>query len=83
MKQSEVKAGDVVEVTFWDHVEDSHLEGDGKPLQCRVWGRVARKSKDHLLVACWDYATRKGKPDHNVKTFSILCNAIIYLDKLK
>jgi hypothetical protein len=56
-KLSAIKAGDVVEVEFLDHVEDG-----GEPYAFLVWGVVAVNGKKHYEILSWAHV------DGNVET---------------
>lgn len=46
-----VKAGDVLEVTFYDHV--ASVGGISEPICCRVIGELVNQDKQALYLASW------------------------------
>jgi len=58
--------GDVIEVQFVDHVEDSH-----RLMHTTVWGRVIKISSKRLVVRSWE---AEGK--HNCKDWAIVRSTI-------
>jgi hypothetical protein len=77
-----VKKGELVEVSFLDHVED----GD-EAIEFTVWGRVDRTTRNSILIMAWAFASEveaaKNSNHENVKTFTIVRRAITALHKLK
>lgn len=71
------KKGDVVEVTFLDHAEDSR---DVLPFQ--VWGRVVRRSKDSLTIGVWLHRDAPGCRDSNTRTFTLVKRAVLHWRRL-
>ena len=61
------KKGDIVAVTFSDHVEDG-----SEPIEFVVYGRVAAKTRLSLVVDCWEYLDAKTPYDSNEKRYTIL-----------
>lgn len=73
-----VKAGDIVECEFLDHVEDG-----GDPIRFRVWGRVAVVKREHYEILSWTYADEKSEAgDHNEKRWTIVRAAVVRITKL-
>lgn len=63
--------GEVVAVTFCDHVED----GDDV-IEFVAYGRVARVTRGAVSLDSWAYADPATPHDANVKRFTILRRAI-------
>ena len=78
------RKGDLVQVTFLDHVEDSDKD---QHFTFVVWGRVRSVTKSAITVECWAYpdpAHTEGDDDRfNVKRFTILKAVITDLVKLE
>lgn len=75
-----MKRGDIVAITFLDHVES----GDGaKAARFVVYGRVVRVDRLAVIVASWAYASRAKRCDHNTTTYTILRSCITRIDKLE
>ena len=73
-----LKKGQVYEVVFLDHVEDSE-----EPMECAVWGRCRSCGPVHVVICSWDYLdTPPGKADVNQKVFSILQSTILSVRRL-
>jgi hypothetical protein len=70
-----VKIGDIVVLTFLDHVED----GEGPILFC-VAGRVSEVTRKHIAVCSWWYADQPHTVDENVKRFDIVRGAMKRID---
>lgn len=70
-----IKAGDIVECEFLDHVEDG-----GEPYRFKVWGILAVKGRTHLEIVSWAHAdpTVEVHP-HNEKRWTIVRAAIVKL----
>ena len=45
-----MRIGDIIEVTFWDHAQNSKL-----PLLFKAWGRLIDKSKAHIAIQTWGH----------------------------
>jgi len=56
-----MKVGDIVEVRFMDHCEDSR-----ELMPTIVWGKVSTRSRTTLVVCSWD-----ADGDHNRKLWAI------------
>lgn len=79
------RKGDIMQVTFLDHVEDSERN---EPFAFTVWGRVHSVDKKSITVASWDYADAghtEGKESDQVnrKRFTILKSTITSLVMLE
>lgn len=74
-----IKAGDVVECEFLDHVEDG-----GDPYRFIVWGILAVKGRTHLEIISWAHAdpTVTVHP-HNEKRWTIVKAAIVRLSRMQ
>ncbi len=55
------KVGDLIEICFEDHCEDSH-----ELMHTRVWGKVVRKTRRTLVVRSWE-----AEGEHNCKDWAI------------
>ena len=84
MQQSKPKPGDIVKVTFLDHVED----GD-TPLRCIVVGRLKYRGKvlsgkRFIVVESWffDKEISVATSEANAKVFTILTSTVLSLTKL-
>ena len=64
-----MRKGDIVEVRFFDHVED------GEPIEFVVYGRVGKLTRKFVTIQCWAYPDTLDD-DHNVKAFSIVRSCI-------
>jgi hypothetical protein len=73
-----IKKGDVVEITFYDHV--STVGGISEPILCRVIGEIVSMDKKAIYTASWLTAEQE---QHNLDTHTILQSAIQKLKKLK
>ena len=73
------RKGDVVEIHFLDHVEDSH-----EPLLFYLYGRLIKVDKKYVVVESWAFPKVGGAEEgsENVKTFTIVCSTIEQLIKL-
>lgn len=67
------QVGNVVEVRFSDHCED------GDPIECTVWGRLSKKTREFFEVKVWEADNEK----HNEKVFSIVRKAVIHAKVLR
>lgn len=74
-----IKAGDIVECEFLDHVEDG-----GEPYRFKVWGILAVKGRKHLEIISWAHAdpTVAVLP-HNEKRWTIVKAAIVRLSRMQ
>jgi hypothetical protein len=73
-----IKAGDVVEVEFLDHVEDG-----GEPYLFLVWGVVAVNGRKHYEILSWAHAEKHVEAaPHNEKRFTIVKAAVTRITKL-
>lgn len=70
-----IKAGDIVECEFLDHVEDG-----GEPYRFRVWGVLAHKGRNYFEIISWMHAdpTVEVHP-HNEKRWTIVRKAVLKL----
>lgn len=57
----------IVEVVFWDHIQ-----GDHRPLKCRVYGRLLKRTPKRLVVRSW-----KAEGRCNCTDFAIVTPAVI------
>lgn len=65
-----LRKGQIIEVVFWDHVEDGN-----DPFEFMVWGRLMKVTRTYLVVESWAYADAKRRvddDDSNIKRFTIL-----------
>jgi|694.fasta_scaffold00823_24 hypothetical protein len=67
--------GDVVRVVF-----DDHSEGE-QHIVFEVFGRVLRKDRRSLVIACWKYADNNDQ-DENMTAYTILRAAVKSLEIL-
>lgn len=68
--------GDVVQVRFLDHAEgDRHIFFE-------IFGRILRKDRRTLVIACWKYAD-SDEIDDNVVCYTILRAGIRSIDILE
>ena len=74
-----VKAGDIVEVWFLDHVCTSN--GVDPPIKCRAIGEVLNADKTALYIASW--LTEEQTDFGNMDTHTILKTAIIKTNILR
>jgi hypothetical protein len=68
--------GHVVAITFLDHVED----GD-EPMECTVYGRLHKTTRQSYIVDSWTCADEKVHED-NKKRFVILKKVVSQIDIL-
>lgn len=68
-----IKLGDIVEVTFFDHVQSPDVSD---AMAFCVYGRLVAMNKQSLTVACWTHASKRKKCDHNTTTFTILRSCV-------
>ena len=76
-----LRRGQIVEVTFLDHVE-----GGGVPLEFTVFGRLLTIDRTSLTIGSWIYADRRQKQDprdRNIASFTILRSTVKSLHQLK
>ena len=73
-----LRAGQIVEVEFADHVEDG-----SKTMAFIVYGRLARVERAAICVDSWCYANRKTKHDQNCRRWTIVRGAIKKITILK
>lgn len=74
-----VKKGDIVEVSFLDHVCTSN--GVGSPIRCRAIGEVLNQDKNALYIASW--LTDQENDFDNMDSHTILKTAIFKINVLK
>ena len=74
-----LKAGDIVECEFLDHVEDG-----GEPYRFVVWGKLAVKGRVHYEIISWAHSdpTVTVHP-HNEKRWTIVRSAVLRIQKMK
>jgi len=70
--------GDVVEISFDDHCEDSD-----KVLPFVVYGVVSKVNTRTLAINSWCNAKHPSRIDHNVKTFAISRGSVTGVEVLK
>lgn len=68
-----VKKGDIVAVTFFDHVQSPK---ESPAMSFIVYGRVASVSARALVVGSWCHFSTRRKYDENTTTFTIVRSAI-------
>jgi len=74
-----IKAGDIVECEFLDHVEDG-----GPPLRFLVWGVLAVNSRKHYEILSWANADSSIECNpSNEKRWTIVKAAVIRIVKLQ
>lgn len=74
-----VKAGDIVECEFLDHVEDG-----GEPMRFLVWGLLAVNGRKHYEILSWAHAD--NSVEHlpcNEKRWTIVKSAVLRIVKLR
>lgn len=75
----QVKKGDIVAVTFLDHVHSC----DAHPaVRFTVYGRIIKTDRRSLYIGSWVYTAKGRKCDHNTETFTILKSCVEQIDKL-
>jgi hypothetical protein len=75
------RRGQIVEVTFLDHVQ-----GDAKPLAIVAFGRLLAIDKTSLTIASWTYADRaihEDPTDGALTCFTILRSTVQSLRRLE
>ena len=73
------KLGDVVAVTFLDHVEDSH-----EPMKFTAYGVLTKDADDSIVVASWYGADQDARSEsENQKYWCIIRSCIVRLRVLK
>lgn len=73
-----VKAGDIVECEFLDHVEDG-----GDPMRFLVWGVLAVNSRKHFEIISWAHADASIEIlPSNEKRWTIVKAAVIRITKM-
>lgn len=76
--QAKIKAGDIVECEFLDHVEDG-----GDPLRFLVWGVLAVNSRKHYEIISWAHADKEvATIPTNEKRWTIVKAAVIRISKM-
>lgn len=74
-----VKAGDIVECEFLDHVEDG-----GDPIRFLVWGVLAVNGRKHYEILSWANADPTlEQTAHNEKRWTIVKAAVLRITKMK
>ena len=68
-----MKRGDILAVTFLDHVESPK---EAKAERFVVYGRLVRIDARALIIASWAYSAKAKRYDHNTTTFTIVRSAI-------
>lgn len=73
-----IKAGDIVECEFLDHVEDG-----GEPYRFLVWGVLAVNSRKHYEIVSWAHAdpTVESQPS-NEKRWTIVKAAVLRITRM-
>lgn len=74
-----VKAGDLVEIEFLDHV--CTTGGIASPIKCRAIGEVLHTDKKAIYIASW--LTEEPNDVDNMDSHTILKNAISKINILK
>ena len=69
--------GHIVAITFLDHVED----GD-EPMECTVYGRLHKTTRNSYLIDSWTCADEKVHED-NKKRFVILKKVVSNISVLR
>ena len=72
-----MRKGDIVEVDFYDHAQDSE-----EALVFRVWGRVCKVEKKHIVVQVWAHPDNMEN-DNQTEYYSIIKSCIISSRVLK
>ena len=75
-----MKRGDIVAVTFLDHVESPK---EAKAERFTVYGRVVKVDARAVIIASWAYSARARRCDHNTTTYTILRSCIERIDRLE
>lgn len=76
-----IKRGDIVEVDFYDHVEDGR-----RAMRFVVYGRVEEITDRLVTVQSWTHKRRRSKPDGNEKRYTIMrcaCESITKLQRVE
>lgn len=81
MKHS-AKVGDVVQITFHDHVEVAGIETPDV-IEFVVYGVLCEKSRQKLVVRSWVYADDITRVDENVHSWVIARKAVTDVRVLK
>lgn len=81
--QEQIKIGDIVDIEFWDHAEDTP-----DALRFKICGEVLEETEAAYIVGTWRYAREKDRAlDHNAKEnenrFAIVKCAVIAIQKLE
>ena len=75
-----MKKGDIVAVTFLDHVQSPK---EAKAERFVVYGRLLHPDKRCVIVGSWVYAAASRNCDHNTNTYTLLRSAIQRIDVLQ
>jgi len=81
MAKQKPKVGDVVEVEFLDHVENSDT-----PLPCIVYGRVRKLTEATIAIESWTFDEPSGVSHHdfdNRKVWGLIRDAVLRIEVLK
>ena len=74
-----MRVGNLVEVTFRDHVEHAR-----RSVRCVVWGRVAAIDTQVIVVRCWHAAFRSARDRQaNSTEYTILRSAVEKIRRLE
>lgn len=73
----QLRKGQLVAVTFLDHVEDG-----SEPMTFIVYGELSEVSKAHICVDCWCYYDPAVPHDANEKRYTILRSTILHVSQL-
>jgi oligoendopeptidase F len=66
-------AGDVIRLTFWDHVQNS-----SNLLKCSVYGKVLKVGQKKVVVESWTcHAKDKATVETNSERFAIIRSTIV------
>jgi hypothetical protein len=72
MYSNEMKPGDIVEISFWDHCMN------GEECECKVWGKVETLNRLKVELTTWELQTESEKDrESNREFFTILRKVII------
>ena len=74
-----MKRGDLVAVTFLDHVESPK---GARAERFTVYGRIIAIDTRAVVIGSWVYSARSRRCDDNTTTYTILRSCIERVDKL-
>lgn len=74
-----MKKGDVIAVTFLDHVESPK---EAKAERFTVYGRLIAQNSRAIVVGSWVYSAKSKRCDQNTTTYTILRACVEKIEQL-